>query len=533
MALPIIANTNTFKAWLDQTNNTATILNANAIVTGVDAEGVFAVKKASGTSISLANGVAVNSSAVLISSNTSIAANLSVSSAANTFAVASNNFTVSPAQGTRFDTATTVNAAFGILGVTTATANVGVTGDLSVTGNTLLTGATTANGPITTRQVIFAASGATSNVQLDAANYNNYDTNVANVSVLSWIPTVNCTISGIAAPNNSVLGSTGARVLHIQNLSPTYYVTLQHANTNSTDVNRFETAGGVSVDVPPAGSLSLLYSKHTARWRVLAPQLAPTGTQTFSDMVLTGNLSVYGSATVNANAAFGTTLYVDKTNLRVGIGKNNPAYQLETTGNTYIGGWLITPSANITALNSTGNVSLIGGNFLVSTTNTVFVANTITVNGAATSTIRSLSGNTITATQTLSTANLTVSGHASLATVAISGNTNFFGGAIIANTSGNTLFVANTIIANGTPNSYIRTLQAATIYSDGGVNAVSLGISGNAAFANITVTSNATFANVSVTANASLANATFTAVVKPSGTEARFVLPVGANYYAT
>jgi hypothetical protein len=250
-------------------------------------------------------------------------------------------------------------------------------------------------------------------------------------------------------------------------------------------------------------------------------------------MVLTGNLSVYGSATVNANAAFGTTLYVDKTNLRVGIGKNNPAYQLETTGNTYIGGWLITPSANITALNSTGNVSLIGGNFLVSTTNTVFVANTITVNGAATSTIRSLSGNTITATQTLSTANLTVSGHASLATVAISGNTNFFGGAIIANTSGNTLFVANTIIANGTPNSYIRTLQAATIYSDGGVNAVSLGISGNAAFANITVTSNATFANVSVTANASLANATFTAVVKPSGTEARFVLPVGANYYAT
>jgi hypothetical protein len=501
MSLPNLAESDLFRTWFNLTNSIVDRLNGNVVSDGVEVYGVYKVKKAANSSVNWCDGLTVNSSAIDISTNTTFSANVVVDTTVAIFNMAANTFIVQSVGGSRFDTALVVNAAATFLGNVYANATLSVNGNVSFTGNTRLTGPLVANGMISTRQIVFATTGAVAANTLASPQYDDFaPTGLAECQILNLTPNINAVLTGLVAP--TVLGTSGGRVLHIQNLSDTYKLTLASANLSSSVNNRFKTPADGPVDIPPGGALSLLYTKTNNQWRVLAPQVQSSDQAFGGNVAIGGTLSVASVATFSANVA-AAPLFIDQTNLRVGIGTSTPTVQFQTTGPALIGGLLSAASANISVLTSTGNVSLLSGSVLFSTVgNTVFVANTITANGIAVSFIRNLRADTAVVNTSLTTSNLIASGTTSLATVTQVGNSSFLSGAVFFSSVGNTVFLANTISVNGTANSFVRVLLVNNLAAAATINTPALAVSSNAALSNVTVSS-------------------------------RMVIPVGPNLWAT
>ena len=64
-------------------------------------------------------------------------------------------------------------------------------------------------------------------------------------------------------------GGNGAKMLYLQNSGGRYKITLKHADTGSTDVNRFVGVGTADVVIPAGGAVTLLYAVAESRWRIL------------------------------------------------------------------------------------------------------------------------------------------------------------------------------------------------------------------------------------------------------------------------
>ena len=548
MAITPITESSTFRAWYEVTNQIIGNLNANVVFNGATVLGKYKIgydANVSNTWLDVANSFFVDPANVVLKSNTTFAANVVANSTVGVFTIGAANLVLSPVNGTRVDTLAVFNANTTVNAALTVNGSFSVNGTFNLTGNPTVTGNLAANGVITTRQIVFASNGAVVANTLSATAYDNFTVDgLANCTVLSLTPQGDTTITGIVAPTN--LGSLGARLLHIQNISDTYTITLV-ANQSSEVGNRFKTPGSANVGMAPGCALSLIYTEGIDQWRVLAPQISQGGSQSFTgDVTITGNLQVNGTTTGNTNGAFSGVLYTDKTNLRVGIGKNNPGHQLETTANAYIGNQLIAPTVNATtiAYAPTGNF---GGGVVVANATGLITTGYVSGN-SGTSFLRTLNANVVTVANSVGTANLDVSGHATLVTLGLSGNTNWFAGGITANT-GNTLFVANTFTANGSPNSYIRTLKSGTIYCDGTINATTLTTSTANASANSTISGITFTANDSCKAIGTTSGVLwlypFTSIALVSNTTVhykmtfigsdvgRLVIPVGPNYYAT
>lgn len=516
MAIANITESSTFRAWYLVTNEIINNLNTNVLMGGEDVYGHYKLRSAANTSFNVANNLFVNASVITLGANTTFGANVVANSSVRTFTIGANTLVIAPVSGTRIDTTCFANANVTVNATLSVNGTTSITGALTIDGNPTITGNVTANGTLGTRQLVYTAGGAVVANTVAGGTYHNWAPDgIANCSILNITPAANIVLSGIAAPTN--LGASGARILYVQNLSGTYSINLHSANASSDAANRFKTPGDANVVITPGSALPLIYVAGVNQWRLLAAPSTSgsSGNVSFdADVTVTGNLQIHGAVTGNTNCAFGTTLYVDKVTQRVGIGKNNPAHQLELTANAYIGNQLIAPTVNATTI-VYGPTGSFGGGVVVANATGLTTTGYVSGNGG-TSFLRTLTGNTVTIANTISTANLSVSGHSTFVTGAFTGNVTFVSNAVVFSTMGNTVTFANTITVNGTTNSYINTLRVNSLISDAGLGTPSVNTG-----------------TIGVTGLSEVANVTFTGTVKPSGISARFVLPVGTNYYVT
>jgi hypothetical protein len=160
-----------------------------------------------------------------------------VSNNASVVVVSARNFLVKPEFGTLVDTKLTVNAAAKFL------------------------------NSLAVMSMHYAGANSLVSDVLTQASYHDYThAGLAQAAVLQLLPTQNVTLLGVDAPK---LEGTGTRVLIVQNLAAGYTITLGHANTQSSEGNRFTLAGNTSVVIPGSGSVQLVWSTETKDWRVL------------------------------------------------------------------------------------------------------------------------------------------------------------------------------------------------------------------------------------------------------------------------
>jgi hypothetical protein len=505
-----LTESSTFKSWYETTNLLITEHNANTLTNNTAPLGKFKIgydADVANTYLFVCNTFYADSTKLTINvAETTFNANVTIGQKAKVFTLAAQSVTIST--NTRFDGNTTVNAVLTLLAGVSANANVTVNATFTVTGNSEITNFN-ANGVASVRQLVFGQAAAVcANSPSTGSPFNDFTpTGIANAAVLNLTPTGGgVLITGIAAP--TYVGAAGAQVLYIQNLSDTYSVNLYSANTSSAAANRIKTPNDTTLEILPGGSVSLIYSKANQQWRPLSAAAA-TGTVSYTDLTLTGNLQVNGSGTINANAAFGTTLYVDKVNLRVGIGTSSPSYQLHTTGASYFAGLLTAVTANVTTrLDVRGNTSL-GANavFVDIVGNTVTLANTLTVSSDSQSYIRNLQSNTfqgvvsVTSPYVIATVNGAFANSTHAANATFSANLYIGASQIIIFSGGNTI---NATVFTGTANNATNAFGKA-----------------EAAL------------NVNSAVNLTGATSLWTGVLKYSGASARLVIPVGTNLYAT
>lgn len=293
MAIANLAVTSTFRTWYNTTNEIIDFVNNKVIGDNNSVFGVYTVNKAANTSVNLCNGFFINNASIVVNTAMSIGANVSVSALANVVTITANNLIVQPIQGTVIQTPVTINAAAAFLKNITVTGNLSMTGDFSVVGNSAFTGPTIVrSGGLHVRQILYSQTGATAaNTVSTTINDNFSPAGLADAEILNLTPNVNTAITGIAAP------SVGARLLHIQNLSDTYYISLYSANTGSQAENRITTPANAVIQIAPGGATTLIYTKTNNNWRVLAPTLV-------TPSPFAGNVYIYGTLTVAGNSTF-------------------------------------------------------------------------------------------------------------------------------------------------------------------------------------------------------------------------------------
>lgn len=374
--MPIIdlLTTNTFRDWFLKTNEIIDKLNSGVLVDTIVANGAFVVNG----SLRVVNTFIANSTLVLHTGNSSFYANAAVTANCNVWNFACGSLLIQPINGTVVNTAITVNGQATFLNTVFANSGLSIVGDVTHTGNALVNGTLTSNnGPLVARQVLFAASGAMLvPANLASPQYDNYSPAGLNeASILNLTPDIDTVITGIVAPTNFV---TGARILYIQNLSPTYNITFVSANTSSNVNNRFKFPNDISTVLSFGTALALIWSSTNKEWRTFIPQVTAfpnlvvagvtnlTGNaivggwlNVVHQLVISGNTALTGNATLSGFANVAGNLAIAGTSVFTG---NITAGQVTTTGNLAVTG--------LTTL--TGNLSVSG----LMTVSSTFKANT-------------------------------------------------------------------------------------------------------------------------------------------------------------
>jgi len=367
-----IQTTDTFRTWVTRTNTAIDLLNSNTVVVGGNAIGAFTIGNSShtGTSLSINGGKTLaNLSGLFLSGNSTFGANVSVNSSALVVSVAAGTTYLQSPSGTVVNASPlSVNATATFNGAVTFTATGGpltIGNVASFASNVAVANNLVASNTAYMRSMLFSETGAVIAATLSSPQYDNYNpSGLHDAQVLHLNPdTQNIVLTGITAPTNLAVG---AKVFYLQNLSGSYKITIKSEDPSSSVANRFKTVGNQDVEVPPGGSIPLLYTTATSRWRLLAAPagtittLTVGGTASFADTV-----NVTGVATFTSNVAVDTNvLFVDTVNNRVGVNISTPTSPLHVVGNSAF-----------------GNVS-IGGTATISGAATL--SNTVAVTGAAT-----------------------------------------------------------------------------------------------------------------------------------------------------
>lgn len=344
MPITNLLTTDTFTDWFNITNDIIDVLNANSLVAGVVANGAFTVNG----SLLVVNTFFANASVVQISGNTTFAANAIATSNCNVFNFACGSLLIQPLNGTVVNTAITVNAVATFLQGIIANANVSITGSFSVTGNSYFDGPISANGgPIIAQQVVYGSANSMIAATLSSPEYDNFaPAGGQGATVWNLTPSINVTLTGIAAPTEFV---TGAQIIYIQNLSNTYTLSFASANNNSAPGNQFATPGNITAVLAPGAVIAILWTSTSNEWALVTIPLP----------------EVFAVLNVSGNSTFITV---------------NVANTLQVTGNTALGNTTITGWTNALSTLQVAGVSTLTGN--VSASGFMNVGTTFRVAGA-------------------------------------------------------------------------------------------------------------------------------------------------------
>ena len=363
-----IQTTDTFRTWVTRTNTVIDLLNSNTVVVGGNAIGAFTIGNSSHTNTSLSlNGgkTLANLSGLFLAGNSTFGANVSVNSSALVVSVSANTTLFQSPGGTVVNASPlSVNAAATFNGAVTFTASGPLTiGNVaSFASNVSVANNLVASNTAYMRSSLFSESGAVIAATVSSPQYDNYNpSGLHDAQVVHLNPdTQNIILTGIVAPTNL---SIGAKVLYLQNLSGSYKITLKSEDPSSSALNRFKTVSNQDVDVPPGGSIPLLYTTATGRWRLLAAPagtsttLSVSGAATFSDTVnVTGVASFTSNVAVDSNV-----LFVDTVNNRVGVNISSPTSPLHVVGNSLFGNVTIGGTASITGAATFSNTASVAG----------------------------------------------------------------------------------------------------------------------------------------------------------------------------
>ena len=278
-----LATSDTFRTWLTRTNTAIDLLNSNTVIAGVNASGTFVVANgASDTTTTLTIGHATggstlaNSTGLFLSGNTTFSGlNFTANATSNVFTVSSNTTLLESAGGTTINSALVASKTLTLTGVGTFSANIDVTGTATFSANVSVANNLVASNTVYAKAVLFSETGAVVSDVVSTASTDDYTaTGLADASVLRINPdTRNIELTGLTAPTNLTTlasGGNGAKLLHLQNSGGTYKITLKHADTGSTELNRFVGVTDADVSIPAGGAVTLLYTVAESRWRVLA-----------------------------------------------------------------------------------------------------------------------------------------------------------------------------------------------------------------------------------------------------------------------
>ena len=324
-----LATSDTFRTWLTRTNTAIDLLNSNTVIAGVNASGTFVVANgASDTTTTLTIGHATggstlaNSTGLFLSGNTTFSGlNFTANATSNVFTVSSNTTLLESAGGTTINSALVASKTLTLTGVGTFSANIDVTGTATFSANVSVANNLVASNTVYAKAVLFSETGAVVSDVVSTASTNDYTaTGLADASVLRINPdTRNIELTGLTAPTNLTTlasGGNGAKLLHLQNSGGTYKITLKHAATGSTELNRFVGVTDADVSIPAGGAVTLLYTVAESRWRVLA-QVEPHVNRA---------QTVTSAATVTPNADKDDIVTVSAQAEALAVANPSPAY---------------------------------------------------------------------------------------------------------------------------------------------------------------------------------------------------------------
>ena len=324
-----LATSDTFRTWLTRTNTAIDLLNSNTVIAGVNASGTFVVANgASDTTTTLTIGHATggstlaNSTGLFLSGNTTFSGlNFTANATSNVFTVSSNTTLLESSGGTTINSALVASKTLTLTGVGTFSANIDVTGTATFSANVSVANNLVASNTVYAKAVLFSETGAVVSDVVSTASTNDYTaTGLADASVLRSNPdTRNIELTGLTAPTNLTTlasGGNGAKLLHLQNSGGTYKITLKHADTGSTELNRFVGVTDADVSIPAGGAVTLLYTVAESRWRVLA-QVEPHVNRA---------QSVTSAATVTPNADKDDIVTVSAQAEALAVANPSPAY---------------------------------------------------------------------------------------------------------------------------------------------------------------------------------------------------------------
>lgn len=419
MSLPLvnIVTTDTFRTWYNRTNDIINSLNNEVVAANTTAYGVFTVGGAgvANTSLIVEGILKVNSSLILASGNTTLAANVTATANANVINIVSGALILQPLNGTTVNTAISVNGALSVLKTSSFTANVAVTGEVTV-----------AAGNVSVRQLIFASANTILAQSLANPQYDDYNpAGLAEAQILNLTPSIDTVFTGITAPTNV---ATGGRVLYIQNLATSFKISIVSGNTSSGASNRFKTPADQTIDILPGMTIGIMYSGTTNQWR-------PLGSAGSS----------FSTLTVSGNSALGNTVISGW--LQVTGSYANVAQQLVVGGlSTLTGNVTMSGFANVVSTLQVGGAATLGGTLAVTGTSTLTGNTTFSGFANIASTLQ------VTGLSTL-TGNVTMSGFANVVSTlqvggvaTLSANVSVGG---IATVSANTILNGSNSFANG------------------------------------------------------------------------------------
>ena len=263
-----LTESDTFRSWLGTTNNVISILNTTTVRATINAVGAFAVSNTTDTTSSLtiyhesSGQTLANSTGLFLTGNTSSSGmNFKIEEASNVFTVASNTAVLQSPGGTTINSAVVASKTLLVTGALTGSNTFALTGAATFSSNVSVANNLVASNTVYAKAMLFSETGAVvSDVVSTASNDNYTATGLAYASVLRISPdTRNIELTGLAAPTNLTTlasGGNGAKLLYLQNSGGTYKITLKHADTGSTDVNRF-------VGVSSHGAITVSYTHLT------------------------------------------------------------------------------------------------------------------------------------------------------------------------------------------------------------------------------------------------------------------------------
>lgn len=355
MSITALANTDTFRTWLNTTNIIISTLNANTLVDGVEANGAFAIGNTSDLISSLSiggNKLTANGQNLVIAVTTSLNSNVSVGTTANSFTVATTGNTTlgstvativsSPSLLVRANAEFNASATFantvqmsGSL-VTMTTANVNTaTVNTATLNNATITSLTLTNALTYSNTFIINGATTVGNTLTVSGN----TTHSANVTVTGKITGSNTlTITGATTLSNT-LAVTGATTLS-NTLTVTGNTSLAKVSisSNVTSAVYFDStvkvAGAANAlsTLGVTGAVTALSTLAVSGATTLSSTLAVTGAATLSNtLAVTGATTIASGLTAATLATGGTLSVTGAASLNGGLAVTGGAITLANT----------------------------------------------------------------------------------------------------------------------------------------------------------------------------------------------------------